>query len=169
MNWGWNQVSYAVLKAHLFLGIWKQWSSYRDESTTGNHQKYFQITRDPTSHTRMCICNWGWGGQGLRRETGMLMLRRGLKKWLWLFCFILLISSYFFKCKTQAFEDTHKHIPHTHAHAHAYLPPALSLPLLSHTEKFLLSWSWMDLWTWIRFIGDNNKTHFPPWLHYLHL
>lgn len=82
----------------------------------------------------------GGGGQGLRRETGMLMLRRGLKKWLWLFCFILLISSsYFFKCKTQAFEDTHKHIPHTHAHAHAYLPPALSLPLLSHTEKFLLS------------------------------
>ena len=34
---------------------------YNDESRTENHQKCFQITNDPTSHTGMCIRKWGMG------------------------------------------------------------------------------------------------------------
>lgn len=44
-----------------FSGGFKTVVLYRNESKTGNHQKYFQITHDPPSHTGMCIRNEGRG------------------------------------------------------------------------------------------------------------
>lgn len=51
-----------------FSGGLKTAAFYRNASRTGNHQKYFQITHDPPSHTGMCIRNWGEEGIGGKKE-----------------------------------------------------------------------------------------------------
>lgn len=85
----------------------------------------------------MRICNWG-GRTGLKTErdwyapaedgvTEVALINLAVLQFKYL--------NHFFICKRQAFEDTHIHLPYTHA----YRPPALSLPLISHTEKILFS------------------------------
>lgn len=70
---------YVKLKAH--LSSLKYIILYKDERRTGNHQKCFQITHDPTP-TQECVSETGAWGHGTRRKERLAYVstHKGRKK-----------------------------------------------------------------------------------------